>query len=226
MSITFIRAIIIYIAVIVSLRIMGKKQIGELTPHELVITILVSQVAIIPLQDNGMPLANMVVPILIFVSLEIAVSAISMKSLAFRNLIQGKPIFVIRNGKLDEKQMRRLRLTIDDLTDAIREKGFFDLSTVRDAVIETNGTVSVLQKSEESPVTPKQLSLSVEEQSTPVPIVTDGKPAEEYFGKNEISLSKIEQFVKKSGKEMPQIMLLTADSAGNIFIIPKREETK
>ena len=117
-------------------------------------------------------------------------------------------------------------LTIDDLTDAIREKGFFDLSTVRDAVIETNGTVSVLQKSEESPVTPKQLSLSVEEQSTPVPIVTDGKPAEEYFGKNEISLSKIEQFVKKSGKEMPQIMLLTADSAGNIFIIPKREETK
>ena len=224
MSITFIRAIIIYIAVIVSLRIMGKRQIGELTPHELVITILVSQVAIIPLQDNGMPLANMVVPILIFVSLEIAVSAISMKSLAFRNLIQGKPIFVIRNGKLDEKQMRRLRLTIDDLTDAIREKGFFDLSTVRDAVIETNGTVSVLQKSEESPVTPKQLS--VEEQSTPVPIVPDGKPAEEYFGKNEISLSKIEQFVKKSGKEMPQIMLLTADSAGNIFIIPKQEETK
>ncbi|UKI23108.1 MAG: DUF421 domain-containing protein [Anaerotruncus sp.] len=104
---------------------MGKRQIGELTPHELVITILVSQVAIIPLQDNGMPLANMVVPILIFVSLEILVSAISMKSLTFRNLVQGKPIFVIRNGKLDEKQMRRLRLTIDDLTDAVREKGIF-----------------------------------------------------------------------------------------------------
>ena len=153
MSIVFIRAVIIYITVIISLRIMGKRQIGELTPHELVITILVSQVAIIPLQDNGMPLANMVVPILIFVSLEILVSAISMKSLTFRNLVQGKPIFVIRNGKLDEKQMRRLRLTIDDLTDAVREKGFFDLSSVQDAVIETNGTVSVLQKAEESPVT-------------------------------------------------------------------------
>lgn len=134
MSIVFIRAVIIYITVIISLRIMGKRQIGELTPHELVITILVSQVAIIPLQDNGMPLANMVVPILIFVSLEILVSAISMKSLTFRNLVQGKPIFVIRNGKLDEKQMRRLRLTIDDLTDAVREKGFFDLSSVPSAI--------------------------------------------------------------------------------------------
>jgi len=221
MSIVFIRAVIIYITVIISLRIMGKRQIGELTPHELVITILVSQVAIIPLQDNGMPLANMVVPILIFVSLEILVSAISMKSLTFRNLVQGKPIFVIRNGKLDEKQMRRLRLTIDDLTDAVREKGFFDLSSVQDAVIETNGTISVLQKAEESPVTPKQFSLSVDENSTPVPAVTDGKPTPEYFGENKIKLSEIELLIKESGSEMHKIMLLTVDSAGNIFMIPK-----
>ena len=90
MSVIFIRAVIIYIAVIIALRIMGKRQIGELTPHELVITILVSQVAIIPLQDNSMPLLNMFVPILIFVSMEILASALSMKSIHFRNLIQGK----------------------------------------------------------------------------------------------------------------------------------------
>ena len=148
MSIVFIRAVIIYVAVIIALRLMGKRQIGEMTPHELVITILVSQVAIIPLQDNSMPLANMIIPILIFISLEIIVSALSMKSLGFRNLIQGKPIFVIKNGKLDEKQLKRLRLTVDDLTDALREKGFFDISEVQDAVVETNGTVSVLPKGE------------------------------------------------------------------------------
>ena len=161
MSIVFIRAVIIYIAVIIALRIMGKRQIGEMTPHELVITILVSQVAIIPLQDNAMPLANMIIPILIFVSFEIIVSAVSMKSISFRNIIQGKPIFVIRNGKVDEKQLKRLRITIDDLMDAVREKGYFDLSEIQDAVVETNGTVSVLPKTKENPVTPSQLNIDV-----------------------------------------------------------------
>lgn len=224
MSITFIRAIIIYITVIIAMRIMGKRQIGELKPHELVITVLVSQVASIPLEDNSMPLANMFVPILIFVSFEIIVSAISMKSINFRNLIQGKPIFVIKNGKLDEKQMKRLRFTIDDLIDAIRQKDVFDISTVQDAVIETNGSISVLQKAEDTPVTPKQLKLSVDEVSTPITIVIDGKPVTEYFGKEKIKNSEIELVVNNSGKDIKGIMLLTIDDSGNTFIIPKRSE--
>lgn len=201
---------------------MGKRQIGELTPHELVITILVSQVAIIPLQDNSMPLLNMFVPILIFVSMEILASALSMKSIHFRNLIQGKPLFVIRNGKLDEKQMRRLRFTVDDLADAVRQKGYFDLSTIQDAIVEPNGTISVLQKAEESPVTPKQLKLSVDENSTPVAVVVDGKPVYEYFGQNIVRNSEIELLVTDSGKKISEIMLLTIDDNGKIFIIPKR----
>ncbi len=224
MSIVFIRAVIIYITVIIALRIMGKRQIGEMTPHELVITILVSQVAIIPLQDNAMPLANMVIPILIFVSFEIIVSAVSMKSIGFRNIIQGKPIFVIRNGKLDEKQLKRLRITIDDLMDAVREKGYFDISEIQDAVVETNGNVSVLPKAKESPVTPSQLNLDVNEKSTPVPVVTDGKPVSEYFGQNKIKDSEIKLLVTKSGKEITDIMLLTIDDNGKINIIEKKEK--
>lgn len=222
MSVIFIRAVIIYIAVIIALRIMGKRQIGELTPHELVITILVSQVAIIPLQDNSMPLLNMFVPILIFVSMEILASALSMKSIHFRNLIQGKPLFVIRNGKLDEKQMKRLRFTVDDLVDAVRQKGYFDLSTIQDAIVEPNGTISVLQKAEESPVTPKQLKLSVDENATPVAVVVDGKPVDEYFGQNIVRNSEIELLVTDSGKKISEIILLTIDDNGKIFIIPKR----
>jgi len=224
MSITFIRAVIIYITVIIAMRIMGKRQIGELKPHELVITVLVSQAASIPLEDNSMPLANMFVPILIFVSFEIIVSAISMKSINFRNLIQGKPIFVIKNGKLDEKQMKRLRFTIDDLIDAIRQKDVFDISTVQAAVIETNGSISVLQKAEDTPVTPRQLKLSVDEVSTPITIVIDGKPVTEYFGEEKIKNSEIELVVNNSGKDIKGIMLLTIDNSGNTFIIPKRSE--
>ena len=205
MSITLIRAVIIYITVITAMRIMGKRQIGELKPHELVITVLVSQVASIPLEDNSMPLANMFVPILIFVSFEIIVSVISMKSLNFRNLIQGRPMFVIRNGKIDEKQMKRLRFTIDDLIDAIRQKDVFDISTVQDAVIETNGSISVLQKAEEAPVTPKQLKLSVDENSTPIAVVIDGKPVTEYFSTEKIKNSKIELVVNNENKDIKDI---------------------
>lgn len=222
MTITFIRAVIIYITVITAMRIMGKRQIGELKPHELVITVLVSQVASIPLEDNSMPLANMFVPILIFVSFEIIVSVISMKSLNFRNLIQGRPMFVIRNGQLNEKQMKRLRLTVDDLIDAIRQKDVFDISTVQDAVIETNGSISVLQKAEESPVTPKQLKLSVDESSTPVAIIIDGKPVTEYFSSEKIKNSKIELVLNNEKKDIKNIMLLTIDDSGNTFIVPKR----
>ncbi len=222
MSITLIRAVIIYITVITAMRIMGKRQIGELKPHELVITVLVSQVASIPLEDNSMPLANMFVPILIFVSFEIIVSVISMKSLNFRNLVQGRPMFVIRNGKIDEKQMKRLRFTIDDLIDAIRQKDVFDISTVQDAVIETNGSISVLQKAEEAPVTPKQLKLSVDENSTPIAVVIDGKPVTEYFSTEKIKNSKIELVVNNENKDIKDIMLLTIDEDGNTYLIPKR----
>lgn len=223
MSITLIRAVIIYITVIIAMRIMGKRQIGELKPHELVITVLVSQVASIPLEDNSMPLANMFVPILIFVSFEIIVSVISMKSLSFRNLIQGRPMFVIKDGKINEKQMKRLRFTIDDLIDAIRQKDVFDISTVQDAVIETNGSISVLQKAEESPVTPKQLKLSVDENSTHVAIVIDGKPVTEYFSTEKIKNSKIELVLNNEKREIKDIMLLTIDENGNTYIIPKRQ---
>lgn len=224
MSIVLIRAVIIYIAVIFALRIMGKRQIGELTPHELVITILVSQVAIIPLQDNSMPLANMFIPILIFVSLEILASAFSMKSIKFRNLVQGKPIFIIKNGKLQEKQLRRLRFTIDDVLDAVRQKGIFDLSTVQDAVIETNGTVSVLQKAADSAVTPKQMQLITDESYTPIPIVMDGKPVNEYFGQQIMKSSEIRLIVTNENQDINRIMLLTIDDGGNVFIIPKGSE--
>ena len=226
MSIIFIRTFIVYVVAILAVRIMGKRQIGELKPHELVITILVSETANMPLEDNNIPLANMLVPIMLFVSLEIIVSAISMKSLSFRNVLQGKPIFVIRKGKLDEKQLKRMRLTMDDLIDAVRQKDIFDISTVQDAVVETNGSISVLQKAEEAPVTPSQMKLSVKDESVPITIVIDGKPVTEYFGEEKIDTHRIELIVKNTGKDIQDIMLLTIDDKGNTFVIPKRSEKK
>lgn len=224
MAINFIRAAIIYIFIIIAVRLMGKRQVGELKPHELVITILISAVAVIPLEENSMPLANCLVPILLFISLEIIVSVLSMKNLRFRNLIQGRPIFIIRNGKLDQKKLREMRFTMDDIVDALRQQGTFDISEVEDAVIETNGTISVLPKAEYKPLTPNDVGISVKENGMPVAIVIDGKPVSEYFNEYKIKDSEIELVLQSVNKKSEKIMLLTIDDAGNTFLINKENK--
>ncbi len=221
MAINFIRAIIIYIFIIIAVRLMGKRQVGELKPHELVITILLSAVAVIPLEDNSMPLANCLVPILLFISMEIIVSVISMKSLWFRNLIQGRPIFIIRNGKLDQKKLKEMRFTIDDVVDALRQKDIFDLSEIEDAIIETNGTITVLPKAQYKPLTPSDVELPVKEKGIPITIVMDGKPVNEYFNEYKIKDSEIELILQNVDMNIEKIMLLTVDDSGNTFLIEK-----
>lgn len=223
-TIAFIRAIIIYIAVILAVRVMGKRQIGELKPHELVITVLVSQIATIPMEDNSMPLINTLIPLMTLVALELFVSVLSMKSLGFRNLMQGKPIFIIRDGRIDQKQMKRLRFTVDDLVDALREKDVFDINDVDYAVIETNGTISVLQKKEEQPVTRKDLSIKTRDDGMPVVIVIDGKPITEYFGDFKLNLDFLPYELKKRNLNISDILYMSKDSDGDYTII-KKEQT-
>lgn len=224
MAINFIRAIIIYLVIIIAVRLMGKRQVGELKPHELVITILISAVAVIPLEENSMPLANCLVPILLFVSLEILMSVISMKSLWFRNILQGRPIFIIRQGKLDQKKLKQLRLTMDDVVDALRQKDIFDISQVEDAVIETNGSISVLPKAEHQPITASDINLSVKENGMPVAIVIDGKPVNEYFNEYKLKDSEIELILQTVNRDVERIMLLTIDDDGNTYLIDKENK--
>lgn len=224
MTINFIRAAIIYVVIIIAVRLMGKRQVGELKPHELVITILISAIAVIPLEENSMPLANCLVPIMLFVSLEIIMSVISMKSLWFRNLLQGRPIFIIRQGKLDQKKLKQLRLTMDDVVDALRQKDIFDISQVEDAVIETNGSISILPKAEYQPITASDISLSVKEKGMPVAIVIDGKPVNEYFNEYKLKDSEIELVLQTVNRDVEKIMLLTIDDDGNTYLIEKEKQ--
>lgn len=225
MTIAFVRAIIIYICVILAVRVMGKRQIGELKPHELVVTVLVSQIATIPMEDNSMPLINSLIPLMTLVALELFVSVLSMKSLGFRNLMEGRPIFIIRDGKIDQKQMKRLRFTVDDLVDSLREKNIFDINDVDYAVIETNGTVSVLPKKEKQPVTPQDMKLKVPGQGMPVVIVIDGKPITEYFGDFQMDLSFLPEELKKRGLKMQDILYMSYDGNEKYTVI-KKEQNK
>lgn len=221
MSLVIIRAFIIYVFVIIAIRIMGKRQVGELKPHELVITFLISSTATIPLQDNNMPLLNCIIPVLLFVSLEIIVAILSIKSVKFRNLIQGKPIVIIDKGKIDEKKLRQLRFTVDDLCDALRQQGYWDIAEVQNAVIETNGSISAENWEKYKPLTPDNVKISVDDKGLHTAIVIDGKPVEEYFKNKNIKQSEIELLLKTNGKQANKLLLMTVDDNGNVYTVRK-----
>ena len=224
MAITLVRAIIIYIFITVSVRVMGKRQVGELNPQELVITILISAVATVPLEDNGMPLANSLIPIGIFISLEIINSALSMKSIKFRNIIQGKPIFVIRNGEIQQKELTRLRYTVDDLVDCVRQAGVFDISQVENAIVETNGVIYVQKKSEFSPITPSAAGIKTDRADVPITVVLDGKAVEGYYSNITVNEDEIRLNAVINGEQIENIMLMNISQNGNVYIVKKEND--
>ncbi len=223
-SITLLRAIIIYIFITVSVRVMGKRQVGELNPQELVITILISAVATVPLENNGMPLANSLIPIAIFISLEIINSAISMKSIKYRELIKGRPRFIIRDGKIQQEELKKLRYTIDDLTDAVRQAGVFDISQVANAIVETNGKLSVQTKSQNTPITPKDIGIETDSADVPITVVIDGKPVKEYFGNVKFGESEIKLLAVTNGEQMHNLLVMSVDSNGKVYTVKKEEQ--
>ena len=149
MLINFARTVILYIVIIASMRILGKRQIGELQPAELVITILLSEILAIPMQDTSLPLMNTIIPVLLLVGFEIIISILNLKSVKFRSAMQGNPLIVIREGVIDQKQLKELRFTTDDLLEELRKKDIFDVSQVWYAIVETDGTLSVMLKADE-----------------------------------------------------------------------------
>ena len=206
------------------MRVMGKRQIGELNPQELVITILISAVATVPLENNGMPLANSLIPIAIFISFEIINSTLSMKSIKFRALIKGKPRFIIKDGKIQQGELTKLRFTIDDLTDAVRQAGVFDISQVANAIVETNGVVSVQKKSEYAPLTPKDIGIKTEDAEVPITAIVDGKAVADCFGNVNIDENEA-KLIAISNSEQPQnILVMTIKNDGTAYIVAKEEQ--
>lgn len=206
------------------MRVMGKRQIGELNPQELVITILISAVATVPLENNGMPLANSLIPIAIFISFEIINSTLSMKSIKFRALIKGKPRFIIKDGKIQQGELMKLRFTIDDLTDAVRQAGVFDISQVANAIVETNGVVSVQKKSEYAPLTPKDMGIKTEDAEVPITAIVDGKAVADCFGNVNIDENEAKLIAISNGEQPQNILVMTIKNDGTAYIVAKEEQ--
>lgn len=223
MAITLVRTVVVYILIMVVMRLMGKRQIGELQPTELVITILLSELVAIPLQDNEYPLLNSVVPVMVLVSIEVINSVISMKSRLFRRASQGNPVMVIRDGVIDQEEIKQLRFTIDDLLSALRQKDVFDLAQVQYAVLETDGQFSVLLKPEYRTITPKDLQVAPGNGSMPCLVIGDGKVIPEALRECGITRKRLSTILRGKSVEEQDVFLMTVDGQENVLLIRKEQ---
>ena len=210
-----IRTIILYLLIIVGVRLMGKRQVGELEPSELVMSLIIADLAAVPMQDYGIPLLTGVIPILALLSLTMIHSVLTMRSVTFRLLLCGRPSVIIRKGELDIAEMRRNRLTVDELLEDLRGKGYADPSQIYYAVLETNGQLSVLPKAANKPPVNFQLGRTPPDEELPVVVVSDGKVLEGNLRR----LGHDRRWLEAQLKEVPPsaLFLVLADSSGLVY---------
>ena len=222
----FIRTIILYLILIAGLRLSGKRQIGELEPIELVLTMLLSDLASVPMQDFGIPLLNGIVPILTLLSLSALLSYCSLRSIRFRSLVCGTPAIIIRDGRLQQDVMRHNRLTLDELLEELRTQGISDLNDVKYAILETSGQLSVLLRSDRQPITPAQLGQAVaDDVYLPTVIINDGRLLRKNLklaGLNENWLSK--QLQSHKVRSPQEVFFLSVDQDGGVICLPKEDK--
>ncbi|MBQ2938592.1 MAG: DUF421 domain-containing protein [Clostridia bacterium] len=217
MLITFFRSILLYILVLVVMRLMGKREIGQLQPFELTIAIMIADLASIPMADSGIPISNGIIPILGLLVMHMIISIINMKSIKAREIICGKPSILIHRGKIDEKALKKERFTINELQERLRGNGVVNLGDVEYAILETNGEVTVIQKPEKRNTIPEDFNIIPEYEGIPYDLVVDGKIMDKnlkVIGKNREWLKKqVEKF-----KMRPEdALVVTLDGKGQIF---------
>ncbi|MBQ7761288.1 MAG: DUF421 domain-containing protein [Clostridia bacterium] len=224
MATVFVRTIIIYFLFITTIRLMGKRQVGELQLSELIITFMLSELAVNPIQDISIPLTYSVVPLLLLLTIEVILSFWVTKSKVAKKLFFGNPSIIIKDGLLDQKELSRLRIGINELLGELRLKGFADISDIEYAIIEQNGKLSVFPKIEKQPATLGDLDIKKEECGVSLPIILDGS----VDLSNLKNLNKTEKWLKsylsKHKLQMEDIFLLSCDKSGKISIIMKESE--
>lgn len=222
MFVVLIRTIILYLLIIVGIRLLGKRQLGELEPAELTLALIIADLASVPMQDNGIPLLTGIIPIVVLLCLATILSVLSARSIRFRTLLCGRPSIVISDGVIAERELRRNRLTVDELLEELRILGHFDLRTIKFAVLESNGKLSVLLKASELPVTAGQMDAHTEEKGLPIILVSDGR----ILSNSLSALGRDEKWLYRKltthGLTSPkQVFMLTADQSGNTYCVPK-----
>lgn len=224
MLITFFRAIVLYIVVLIVMRLMGKREIGQLQPFELAISIMIADLASTPMTEIGIPITNGIVPILGLLVMHLAISSLNIKSIKMREIICGKPRILIYRGKIDEDALRKERLTVNELQEKLRSKDIVTLGEVEYAILETSGEVTVIKKPEKRGTIPEDFGIEPDYEGIPYDLIVDGK----VMYKNLKAVGKDYEWLKKEIKKFKlkpdEVLIATLDGKGQIFCQEKGEK--
>ena len=221
MILSYLRTIFLYLVLIFAVRFMGKRQIGEMEPTEFVVTMLLANLAAIPMQDGAIPLYSGLVPILTVLGMELVISGLIMHSVMLRKFFCGKPVILIDNGKINQQNLRRTRVTLDELTGHLREKDVLDIRAVQYAILETDGNLSVFPFPKEKPAIAKDAGIQAKAQYLPITVVEDGYLSKDNLqraGKDENWLKKV---LDQHNAQTTDTLLLTVDAADNVVWLGK-----
>ena len=221
MAIVLIRAVILYVIITFSLRLMGKRQLGELQPSELVVTILISNIAAIPVEDSSMPMIMGIVPILTLVCLDVIMSGIMLKSAAIRKLMIGSPRIIISGGDIMQNEMKRLRYTVDDLVEAMREQQIFDITQVQYAIVETTGKINFLLKKDYQPAEKQDMKAGGSTTDPPAVIIRDGVVDKQQLSLLDLGEGWLAKILRENNVGEKGVFLMTSDNRGSYNIVKK-----
>lgn len=227
MLIMFIRTFLLYVLLMITIRLMGKHQIGQLQPYELVIAIIISDLASIPMQDVDVPLLSGVIPILTLLFVQVSVSLFSLRCPNFRKLVSGAPSLLIEHGKIQEDTMADLRYSLNDLMEQLRLKDIPNIADVEYAILETSGKLSVIPKIQKRTVSVEDLQLSPEDSGLPISLVEDGRLNPRNMQISQTSESELLKQLNTQGiPDYQNALLVSKDALGNFFIQGKQQKKK
>ncbi len=222
MAIIIIRTLVVYFALVISMRLMGKRQLSELELPELAIAVLIADLAAHPLQDIGIPLMNGLLPIIVLSCCELLISGAALRHAGLRTMLFGRPCFLIRRGKIDQKEMRRCRLNLEELYEELRAQSVTDAAQVEYAVLETDGTLSVILYPEFRPLTARDMGLTPQDTGYPLILINDGKLMRENLrqaGRDEVWLRR--ELKRRGASAVSEVYLFLLDGAGGVYYLPK-----
>ena len=225
MIVSLIRTLLLYIFIILAVRLMGKRQISELQTSELVVTLLISDIAAIPMQDTAQPLVSGVIPIAVLIFCEIIVSVLMLKSGKFRKMVCGRPIVIINDGVVDQCQMKRLRMTTEDLFEQLRQKDIFAFEDVAYAIVETNGKLSVIKKPNQNTPTAGMMGVAVPDTGIETVVISDGVISDTSAQLCNKSRAWVEGVLHGKNLKPEDVFIMTANTKGDFQIIKKEQKT-
>lgn len=223
MLIAYLRSILLYLALLITVRLMGKRQLGEMEPSEFVVSMLLANLATIPMQDPALPLSAGLVPILTVLALELILSWLCLHSIRIRKLLCGKPVILIEEGRLLQRNLQAARITLDELTELLREQGILRLESVRYAILETNGQVSVIPCGADRPPTCRECGIEAEEELLPCTLISDGRVLHTNLRLSGRDDRWLERELRRRGCAVSEVMLMTVDRHGTVCFIRKEE---